>query len=279
MPPDADLDKARAALRSWSVAGRRRRGHARRGADRGPRCREPRRHRVVGEEAALRERAQQRSCASGRARSETTTPADLQARHRVWRNATARYPFAQLMSARARRRPAALAGVGRQEDRCSDSRSCSRSSASRVAGVGLWVLDVARRRAPSIDELKPARQGRELHGLRRRRLAPGLRPGRLIREQVDLDEIPKKLQQATIAIEDENFYEHDGVDYRRSSAPRSRTSRPARSSRAARRSPSSSSATSTSRIPRTRSSARSARRSWRARTRRSTPRTGSSSST
>ncbi len=35
----------------------------------------------------------------------------------------------------------------------------------------------------------------------------------IIREPVGLKAIPKSLQNATIAIEDENFYEHDGVDY------------------------------------------------------------------
>ena len=35
----------------------------------------------------------------------------------------------------------------------------------------------------------------------------------IIRERVGLKAIPKNLQSATIAIEDENFYEHDGVDF------------------------------------------------------------------
>ena len=35
----------------------------------------------------------------------------------------------------------------------------------------------------------------------------------IIREPVGLRAIPKNLQNATIAIEDENFYEHDGVDF------------------------------------------------------------------
>ncbi len=35
----------------------------------------------------------------------------------------------------------------------------------------------------------------------------------IIRDVVDLKQMPKVLQNATIAIEDENFYEHDGVDY------------------------------------------------------------------
>ena len=41
----------------------------------------------------------------------------------------------------------------------------------------------------------------------------GIIDANIIREPVDLKSIPKDLQQATIAIEDENFYEHDGVDF------------------------------------------------------------------
>ncbi len=41
----------------------------------------------------------------------------------------------------------------------------------------------------------------------------GIIDANIIREPVGLKAIPKTLQQATIAIEDENFYEHDGVDF------------------------------------------------------------------
>ena len=41
----------------------------------------------------------------------------------------------------------------------------------------------------------------------------GIIDANIIREPVGLKAIPKNLQQATIAIEDENFYEHDGVDF------------------------------------------------------------------
>ena len=41
----------------------------------------------------------------------------------------------------------------------------------------------------------------------------GIIDANIIREPVGLKAIPKDLQQATIAIEDENFYEHDGVDF------------------------------------------------------------------
>ena len=41
----------------------------------------------------------------------------------------------------------------------------------------------------------------------------GIIDANIIREPVGLKAIPKSLQSATIAIEDENFYEHDGVDF------------------------------------------------------------------
>ena len=81
-----------------------------------------------------------------------------------------------------------------------------------VAGVGLWVLDV-RANAPSIDQLKPIDKGEVSTVF----AADGTRLGVIqadsLREKVDLDEIPRALQKATIAIEDENFKTHDGVDY------------------------------------------------------------------
>jgi penicillin-binding protein 1A len=41
----------------------------------------------------------------------------------------------------------------------------------------------------------------------------GIIDANIIREPVGLKSIPASLQEATIAIEDENFYEHDGVDF------------------------------------------------------------------
>ena len=41
----------------------------------------------------------------------------------------------------------------------------------------------------------------------------GIIDANIIREPVGLKSIPKTLKEATIAIEDENFYEHDGVDF------------------------------------------------------------------
>jgi len=81
-----------------------------------------------------------------------------------------------------------------------------------VASVGFWVLDV-RAEAPSISELKPIDRG-EVSTIY---AADGSRLGVIqadsIRETVKLKQVPKSLQHATVAIEDANFYTHDGVDY------------------------------------------------------------------
>jgi penicillin-binding protein 1A len=76
---------------------------------------------------------------------------------------------------------------------------------------GIWVLNVAAG-APSIDELKPIDKGANSEIL----AADGSRLGFIrsdeARTPVPLDEIPETMQEATIAIEDTRFYEHDGVD-------------------------------------------------------------------
>ncbi|HEX2466732.1 MAG TPA: transglycosylase domain-containing protein [Solirubrobacterales bacterium] len=81
-----------------------------------------------------------------------------------------------------------------------------------VASVGLWVLDV-RASAPSIDSLKPIDQGYSSEVFAADGTSLGFIDSDAVREEVGISEIPKSLQQATVAIEDENFYEHDGVDY------------------------------------------------------------------
>jgi penicillin-binding protein 1A len=81
-----------------------------------------------------------------------------------------------------------------------------------AASVGLWVLDVAAD-APSLDTLKPIKRGEVSEIL----AADGTRLGYIqsdaIRDPVELKEIPESMQEATIAIEDENFYKHNGLDY------------------------------------------------------------------
>ena len=81
-----------------------------------------------------------------------------------------------------------------------------------LGSVGIWALDVAAR-APSIDSACHLVKG----GTSAVFAADGTRLGYIqsddIRVPVPLERIPRNLQQATIAIEDENFREHSGVDY------------------------------------------------------------------
>ena len=77
----------------------------------------------------------------------------------------------------------------------------------------IWVLNVAAD-APDIDTLKPADSGANTQVFAGRRHQPRLRAvATILRTPVALDEIPERLQKATIAIEDEHFYDHGGVDY------------------------------------------------------------------
>jgi penicillin-binding protein 1A len=81
-----------------------------------------------------------------------------------------------------------------------------------VAGAGFWYMDV-RADTPPLDSLKPIDKG-EVSTIF---AADGSRLGVIqadsLREEVKLEEVPKTLQHATVAIEDENFYTHGGVDY------------------------------------------------------------------
>ena len=81
-----------------------------------------------------------------------------------------------------------------------------------AASVGIWVIDVAAS-APSIETLKPLDSGANSEVFAADGTSLGYVQTDVIRELVDFDKIPEKLKNATIAIEDENFYEHDGVDY------------------------------------------------------------------
>jgi penicillin-binding protein 1A len=77
--------------------------------------------------------------------------------------------------------------------------------------VTSWVLDVAAK-APSLAACKPVDRG----GNSTLYAADGSRLGRIASEEarapVSIDRIPKSLQHATVAIEDQRFYEHGGVD-------------------------------------------------------------------
>ena len=81
-----------------------------------------------------------------------------------------------------------------------------------VASAGIWVLDVAAD-APEIDTLKPAEAGSNTQIFAADGTSLGYVQSDILRTPVALDKIPNRLQKATIAIEDEHFYEHGGVDY------------------------------------------------------------------
>ncbi len=81
-----------------------------------------------------------------------------------------------------------------------------------AVSAGLWVLDV-RADAPDIDTLAPAKSGESSQVFAADGTSLGYVQSTILRTQVGLGEIPKELEQATVAIEDEHFYEHEGVDY------------------------------------------------------------------
>ena len=81
-----------------------------------------------------------------------------------------------------------------------------------AGSAALWVLDIANS-APSVDTLKPIDSGENTEVFAADGSRLGFIDANIVRERVGLGEIPDQLQRATIAIEDENFYEHDGVDF------------------------------------------------------------------
>ena len=83
-----------------------------------------------------------------------------------------------------------------------------------IAGgvAAAWVLNVMSE-APSIDTLKPLDSGENTKVYAADGSRLGFIDADIVRERVELKKIPKNVQNATIAIEDENFYEHSGVDY------------------------------------------------------------------
>lgn len=81
-----------------------------------------------------------------------------------------------------------------------------------LAGAALWVLDVAAD-APPIETLRPADDGANSEVFDASGKSLGFVQSDVLREPVKLSKVPDSLRQATIAIEDENFYEHGGVDY------------------------------------------------------------------
>ncbi len=81
-----------------------------------------------------------------------------------------------------------------------------------VAGGAIWVLNVANS-ADSIDDLKANNVGANTKVYDAAGNSLGYVQSDIQRIPVKLKEIPKTLQQGTIAIEDANFKEHDGVDF------------------------------------------------------------------
>jgi penicillin-binding protein 1A len=80
-----------------------------------------------------------------------------------------------------------------------------------VIGVASWVLDVAAK-APSLAACKPVdRRGNTvIYAGDGSKL--GIVKSEEARTPVSIERVPKSLQRATVAIEDERFYEHGGVD-------------------------------------------------------------------
>jgi penicillin-binding protein 1A len=86
-------------------------------------------------------------------------------------------------------------------------------AATGLAAIAItsWVLDVAAD-APSLSSCKPAERG----GNTMLYAADGSKLGRVASPvahvEVPIERVPKKLQLATVAIEDERFYEHGAID-------------------------------------------------------------------
>jgi penicillin-binding protein 1A len=85
-------------------------------------------------------------------------------------------------------------------------------AAIAVIAVTSWVLDVAAE-APSLSTCRPVERG----GNSTLYAADGSKLGVIAsseaRDPVSIERIPKTLQLATVAIEDQRFYQHGGVDY------------------------------------------------------------------
>ncbi len=78
--------------------------------------------------------------------------------------------------------------------------------------IASWVLDVAAD-APSLGSCKRIDKGGNTVVYAADRSKLGLIPSPVARSLVSIDKVPKSLQLATVAIEDQRFYQHGGVDY------------------------------------------------------------------
>src|SRR5215203_4182349 len=81
-----------------------------------------------------------------------------------------------------------------------------------VIAVTSWVLDVAAD-APPLRSCKPIKHGGNtvLYAADGSKLGVVASPQ--VRSLVSIERIPKSVQLATVAIEDQRFYEHDALDY------------------------------------------------------------------
>ena len=80
-----------------------------------------------------------------------------------------------------------------------------------VIGVTSWVLDVAAD-APSLASCKPLEKGGNTTVFAANGSKLGVVDSEVARIPVAIERVPKTLQLATVAIEDQRFYEHGGVD-------------------------------------------------------------------
>jgi penicillin-binding protein 1A len=78
--------------------------------------------------------------------------------------------------------------------------------------VTSWVLDVAAE-APSLSTCKPIGKGGNSVVYAADGTKLGLIRSPVARQLVSIERVPKSLQLATVAIEDQRFYQHGGVDY------------------------------------------------------------------
>src|SRR6476620_5501616 len=78
--------------------------------------------------------------------------------------------------------------------------------------VTSWVLDVAAD-APTLATCKPIDKGGNTVVYAADGSKLGVVASPQLRSLVAIDRIPKSLQRATVAIEDQRFYEHGGLDY------------------------------------------------------------------
>jgi penicillin-binding protein 1A len=83
-----------------------------------------------------------------------------------------------------------------------------------IGGIAVvsWVFDVAAD-APSLSSCNPVKRGGNTVIYAADGSKLGIVASPEVRSSVSIDRIPKSVQLATVAIEDQRFYEHDGVDY------------------------------------------------------------------